>query len=203
MDYKVHRIITLADCPDNDRTVGPIRDGRAARNRERLRGPTSLARVPHGRTSESWCGPRNDRKRHLVAVCHPTEPYRLTTRGNQSPPLHYCIQQRRLANIRSPCRGLASLSDGVLGQSGVDFARRTCYNNLANNVTSSKRVVYWAVFATSGSRMEGGMDDTEPAAATNSAVFEENRSGMRCEVNVRSPIVRSTFGAFEAQAMSE
>src|SRR5260221_9346715 len=49
--------------------------------------------------------------------------------------------------------------------------------------------------------MEGGIDDTEPAAATNSAVFEEeNRFGMCCEENIRN----TTFGAFEeAQAMSE
>jgi hypothetical protein len=30
-------------------------------------------------------------------------PYRLLARSDQSPPLHYCIEQRRLANIGSPC----------------------------------------------------------------------------------------------------
>jgi len=47
--------------------------------------------------------------------------------------------------------------------------------------------------------MEGGMDDMEPAAATNSAVFGRNRFGMCCEEeNILSPPM-----AFEAQAMSE
>jgi hypothetical protein len=47
--------------------------------------------------------------------------------------------------------------------------------------------------------MEGGMDDMEPAAATNSALFARNSFGMRCEEVIPSPM------AFEvdAQAMSE
>lgn len=110
---------TLAECPDNDRRVCPTRDGRGDRSRERLRGRASLAWVLHGRMSEFWCGPRNDRKRHIVAVRPEAEPYRLSTRSNQSLPLHYCIEQRRLANIGAPCRGLACLSDGVLEGSGV------------------------------------------------------------------------------------
>jgi hypothetical protein len=47
--------------------------------------------------------------------------------------------------------------------------------------------------------MEGGMDGMEPAAATNSALFERNTFGMCCEENFLSP----TAFEVEAQAMSE
>jgi hypothetical protein len=47
--------------------------------------------------------------------------------------------------------------------------------------------------------MEGGMDDMEPAAATNSALFGRNIFGMCCEDNFPSPLVFEV----EAQAMSE
>lgn len=51
--------------------------------------------------------------------------------------------------------------------------------------------------------MGRGMDDIEPAAATNSAVFGRNKPAMRCELSIRSPVVKSTFEAFdEAQAMT-
>jgi hypothetical protein len=55
-------------------------------------------------------------------------------------------------------------------------------------------VIYEEFIATSGSRMESGMDGMEPAAATNSAVFGRNMFGMRCEENIL---------ACEAQAMDE
>ena len=35
------------------------------------------------------------------------------------------------------------------------------------------------------------MDNTESAAATNSAVFGKNISGMRSEENIRSPMARA------------
>ena len=41
------------------------------------------------------------------------------------------------------------------------------------------------------------MDDMEPAAATNSAVFGKNKFGTCCEENILA------FEAFEAQAMSQ
>jgi hypothetical protein len=117
MDYEsVGNQFTVAECQDIDRKVGPIRDGRGDRSRERLQAEASLGWVLHGRTSEFSCDPRSDCKRHIVAVWRERmEPYRLFTGSHQFPPLHYCIQQRRLANIGSPCRGLACLSDGVLG----------------------------------------------------------------------------------------
>ena len=51
------------------------------------------------------------------------------------------------------------------------------------------------------------MDDTVPAAATNSAVFGENMSGMRLEPNDLTPRAESKswpwprIASFEAQAM--
>jgi len=51
--------------------------------------------------------------------------------------------------------------------------------------------------------MEGGMDDMEPAAATNSAVFGRNRFGMCCEEYILSPIMAFEVEAVEARAMSE
>ena len=50
--------------------------------------------------------------------------------------------------------------------------------------------------------MEGGMDDMEPAAATNSAVFGRNTFGMCCELveNILSPVMAFDV---EARAMSE
>jgi hypothetical protein len=44
-------------------------------------------------------------------------PYRLLAGSDQSPPLHYCIEQRRLANIGSPCpcQELACLNERRIG----------------------------------------------------------------------------------------
>jgi hypothetical protein len=53
-----------------------------------------------------------------------------------------------------------------------------------NNVHRVKRVDNEEFIATSGSRMERGMDGMEPAAATNSAVFPRNRFGMCCDENI-------------------
>ena len=52
------------------------------------------------------------------------------------------------------------------------------------------------------------MDDTEPAAATNSAAFGENTSGTRLEPNDLTPKAESSswpwprIVSFEAQAMT-
>src|SRR6266850_125288 len=66
-------------------------------------------------------------------------PYRLLAGSDQPPPLHYCIEQRRLANIGSPCpcQELACLNERRIAF-GFFLARRTCYNNLFKRCASSE-----------------------------------------------------------------
>ena len=72
---------------------------------------------------------------------------------------------------------------GVARQSGGEPVTTT-FQKKIDNVHRVKRVDNEEFIATSGSRMERGMDGMEPAAATNSAVFPRNRFGMCCEENI-------------------